>query len=68
MPSFLGIAPSFSFYEATQIIEPVEIACPAYAAAMAEIRIREKLIGENWFKHNTELAHAFWEMKRPWWL
>lgn len=67
-PSFLGIAPSFSFYETAQIIEPVEIACPSYAVAMQEIRIREKLLGDGWFKHNAELSHIFWEMKKPWWL
>lgn len=64
-PSFLGFAPQFSFYELPEIHQ--EAPTP-YQAAMEEIRIREKLFGRQWFQHNAELAHQFWEMKKPWWL
>lgn len=66
--SIFGFAPSFSFYEIAQQIEPVEVYCAAYAAAMEDIKIRERLLGDEWFRHNAKLAHSFFEMKRPWWL
>jgi hypothetical protein len=65
MPSFLGIAPSYSFHELPEIHQ--EVPTP-YAAAMAEIKAREMLLGAGWVEHNTELAHRFWEHKKPWWL
>lgn len=65
MPSFFGVAPRFSFYEVAEIHQ--EAPAP-YAAAMEEIRWRERMLGAEWFKHNAELAHQFYEMKKPWYL
>lgn len=65
MPSFLGIAPSYSFHELPEIHQ--EAPTP-YAVAMQELKIREKLYGAQWFKHNAELAHVLWERKKPWFL
>jgi hypothetical protein len=63
-PSFLGIGPRFSFYE---LAEAHQEAPSPYQAAMEDMRIREQLLGGEWFRHNTDLAHQFWLMKRPWW-
>lgn len=67
MPSFLGIKPSFSFHELAEI--HVEAPTP-YQCAMEDLRIREALLGydSDWHQHNAELAHSFYEMKKPWWL
>jgi hypothetical protein len=64
-PSFLGVAPRFSFVDLPEIHQ--EAPAP-YQAAMEDMRIRERLLGAGWFKHNAVLAHTFFEMKRPWWL
>lgn len=64
-PSWLGIKPSYSFHDLPEIHQEA----PAqYAAAMAEIRAREMLLGVGWLKHNAEQAHAAWQHKKPWWL
>lgn len=65
MPAFLGIAPKFSFYELAEIHQ--EAPTP-YAAAMRDMKIREAMLGAEWFKHNTELSQTFYQMKKPWWL
>lgn len=67
-PSFLGIAPSFSFHELPEVHMKVEIAAPCYTEAMVEMSEREQLLGAVWSQHNGELAHAFYERKKPWWL
>lgn len=64
-PSFLGLAPRFSFYDLPEIHQ--EAPAP-YQAAMEDIRIREALLGVQWFKHNAELAYRFYQMKKPWWM
>ena len=64
-PSFLGIAPRFSFYELAEIHQ--EAPSP-YEAAMREMKIREEFLGEEWFLHNAELSHRFWLANKPWWL
>jgi hypothetical protein len=61
----LGIAPKFSFYELPEIHQ--EAPAPYYAA-MREIRIREEILGPQYYKDMAILAHAFFELKRPWWL
>lgn len=65
MPSWAGGVTSYSFHDLPEI----HVDAPyAYQVAMEEMQMREKLLGGEWFKHNTELAHYFWEMKKPWWL
>ena len=61
----MGIGPEFSFYEMAEIHQ--EAPTP-YQAAMEDLRIREKLLGVGWFKHNAELSHSIWERHKPWWL
>ena len=65
LPSFLGIAPKFSFYDLPEIHQ--EAPAP-YEIAMREIKIMEEMMGQDWFKNNAVLAHTFFEMKRPWYL
>lgn len=64
-PSWLGVGPSYSFVDLPEIHQ---VAPASYEAARAEMRAREMLLGAEWFQHNTELAHTFWERKKPWWL
>jgi hypothetical protein len=65
LPSFIGAVPSFSFYE---LAEAHQEAPSPYQVAMREIKIREAMLGEEWFRHNAELAHTFFKMKLPWYL
>jgi hypothetical protein len=64
-PSFLGIGPQFSFYEMAEVHQ--EAPSP-YAIAMAELRLREELLGKEWFIHNAEVAHSWFQRKKAWWL
>ena len=65
MPSWAGGVISYSFDGSPEIHAE---APQAYEAAMEEIHLRERLLGKEWFKHNAELAHDFYEMKKPWYL
>lgn len=65
LPGLLPERLGFSFYDPPQIIAE----CPiGYAAAMAEIKARDTLLGVGWLRRNAELAHEFWDRKKPWWL
>jgi hypothetical protein len=65
VPGFLAPAPRFSFHELPEIHQE---APASYRAAMEELRALEMARGAGWDKHNAELAHSFYMMKRPWWL
>jgi hypothetical protein len=64
-PSFLGIAPRFSFFDLAEVHQE---APASYQAVMEDVRLRERMLGVDWFRHNAALAHVFWLRKRPWWL
>jgi len=64
VPGFFATRPMFSFHELPEIHQE---APAAYAAAMSEIRAREMVLGAGWFRNNAEVAHEWWERKRPWW-
>ncbi len=64
MPSWAGGIISYSFHDLPEI----HVEAPyAYQAAMEDMRIREQMLGAGWFKHNADLAHLFYEMKKAWW-
>jgi hypothetical protein len=65
MPGFMASAPRFSFHDLPEIVQE---APAAYKAVVEDMRIRERLLGAGWFRHNAELSYQFWLMKRPWWL
>jgi len=65
VPGFFAPVPQFSFHELPEIHQE---APAAYAAAMAEMRARERAFGAAWYRHNAELAMRAWARRRPWWL
>jgi hypothetical protein len=65
LPSFLGVPPSYSFLDISEIIAP---APESYAEARQRIQRWERKLGAAWYTHNAELAHQFYIAKRPWWL
>jgi hypothetical protein len=65
LPSFLGTAPRFSFFDVAEIVQP---APAVYEARRERMQRWERKMGAGWFQHNAELAKVFWQMKRPWWL
>ena len=62
-PSFLGIAPRFSFFD---IAEIVVHAPEQYEQARARLQAWERKLGCVFYQHNAELAYEFYRMKRPW--
>ena len=64
-PSFLSPKQNFSFHELPGYVQE---APDAYQAAMADLRVREMLLGTEWYTHNAWLAHEFYMAKRSWWL
>ena len=64
-PSFLGIAPSFSFQDVAEIVAP---APRSQQEARARMRRWERRLGAVWYQHNAALARQFYDAKRAWWL
>jgi hypothetical protein len=65
LPSFLGIPPSFSFYDQAQVEQPAPI---SYQVAQ---RFRESAqfpLGPNFRQEIARRAREVWGVKRPWWL
>lgn len=65
MPSFLGIAPSYSFFDVAEIVEREP---QTHAEWRAQMQCWERKFGHGWYQHNAQLAWQFWRAKRPWWL
>lgn len=65
MPSFLGIAPRFSFIDIAEIVAP---APEQYAEARERLQRWERKMGAAWYKNNARLSYDIWQTKRPWWL
>jgi hypothetical protein len=64
-PSWLAIAPSFSFHNIAEITQP---APESYAKAMAEMRSWEEFMGCTYYQEQGRRAWALWQIKKPWWL
>jgi hypothetical protein len=64
-PPIFHPPPMFSFRDVAEIVAP---APEDYAEARASMQAWERKMGAAWYQHNANLAHAFWEMKKPWWL
>lgn len=64
-PSFLGIGPSYSFYDIAEIVQP---APASYEEARARMQAWERRLGVGFYQHNAKRAYEVWQLKRPWWL
>lgn len=65
MPSFLGIAPQYSFFDIAEVVQP---APETYAEARLRLQAWERKVGAVYMQHNAELSHLFYMSKRAWWL
>lgn len=65
LPSFLGVPPSFSFYEQAQ----VEIPAPTeWAMAQKYRHAMQWELGPDFHWEVFKRAHEVYLSKRPWWL
>lgn len=62
-PSFLGIAPSFSFIDVAEVIAP---APESYAEARQRLQAWERKVGAVYMRHNAAMAYFAWQAKKPW--
>lgn len=62
-PSFLGIAPAFSFFDIAQVIavEP-----ESYAEARQRLQAWERKVGAAYMQHNAKMAYDAWQRHKPW--
>ena len=65
LPSFLGSAPQFSFFDVAEIVQP---ATASYEEARENLKRWERKFGAQWYVDNAKLATKFWLLKRPLWL
>lgn len=64
-PDWIPAGPQFSFHEVAEIVVP---APASYAEARARMQAWERKMGAVYLQHNAQLACAFWQANRPWWL
>lgn len=65
LPSFIAPGPKFSFFDVTEIHQA---APESYEEARVRLQAWECRFGAVWYRHNANLAHQFWQLRRPWWL
>lgn len=65
LPSFLGVPPSFSFYEQAVVEMPAPI---SYQVAQQYLRFVQRSFGENFRYECARRAHEVYQRKRPWWV
>lgn len=65
LPSFLGVPPSFSFYDQAQIEEPAPI---EYSLAQQYRHFIQKDFGPNFHYDVGKRAHEVYLSKREWWV